>query len=77
MPDSFYRAAVKQSLGYTLGPIGSYGTGIVFLPHASAGVAAVKSIFEAQVIERGFKVIGWRKIETGARIHTIRMSYTY
>ena len=69
MPDSFYRTAVKQSLGYTLGPLGSYGTGIVFLPHASAGVTAVKSVFEAQVIERGFKVIGWRKIETGVYAH--------
>ena len=53
-----------QLLGAQLGPLNSYGTGIVFTPKSDASVAAIKEIFEAQVIQRGMKVIGWRSIET-------------
>lgn len=66
MPDSFYRSAVGKSLGVTLGPLGSYGCGIVFTPKNEAAVNAIKGIFSTQVEERGLKVIGWRKVETGS-----------
>lgn len=64
MPDSFYRTEIKKLNGTTLGPIGSFGCGIVFTPKADAGYKAIVEIFEAQVLSRGLKVIGWRKIET-------------
>lgn len=65
MPDAFYRRKVSESLGITLGPQDSYGSGIVFTPKSDAGVNAIKEIFLSQAKQRGMKVIGWRPIETG------------
>jgi glutamate synthase (NADPH) large chain len=65
MPDSFYRRKVQETLGITLGPQDSYGSGIVFTPKSDAGVNAIKEIFESQAQQRGMKVIGWRPIATG------------
>jgi glutamate synthase domain-containing protein 1 len=65
MPDSFYRRKVQETLGVTLGPQDSYGSGIVFTPKSDAGVNAIKEIFESQAQQRGMKVIGWRPIATG------------
>ena len=69
MPDSFYRRKVQETLGVTLGPQDSYGSGIVFTPKSDVGVAAIKEIFESQAKQRGLKVIGWRPIETGTIAH--------
>lgn len=64
MPDSFYRRVVKETIGAELPPLNGYGTGIVFTPKGDDAVAAIKEIFEMQVKQRGFDVIGWRSIPT-------------
>ena len=65
MPDKFYRRVVAEKLGEVLGPLNSYGAGIVFTPKSEQGVVAIKEIFEAQANQRNLKVIGWRSIDTG------------
>ena len=65
MPDTFYRQVVQEELGVTLGPLNSYGTGLLFTPHAEESVTAIKNIFELQVEQLGMKVLGWRTIVTG------------
>jgi glutamate synthase (NADPH/NADH) large chain len=67
MPDSFFRKQVKELLNYDLGPLGSYGCGIVFTPKSDAAVNAIKDVFKAHANQCGFKIIGWRKIETGKK----------
>ena len=74
MPDSYYRRVVKESLGVKLGPLNSYGTGIVFLPQPDAALNALKEIFESQAKQRGLKVIGWRSIDTG---HLLSFSLSF
>eukprot|EP01035_Chromulina_nebulosa_P019726 gene19726-25654_t len=64
MPHSYYKSISKNELGVELGPINSYGTGIVFTPKSDVSFNAIKQIFSEQVSQRGFKVIGWRKIKT-------------
>lgn len=71
MPDSYYRRKVSETLGVTLGPQDSYGSGIVFTPKSDAGVDAIKEIFLSQAKQRGMKVIGWRPIETGTTCRLI------
>lgn len=65
MPDTFYRRVLNEDMGVELGPLNSFGTGIVFTPHADTSYDAVRSIFEEQVTQRGIRVLGWRKIKTG------------
>ena len=65
MPDSYYRKVVKDSIGADLGPIGTFGCGIIFTPKSNSAVDAIKEIFRTQTEQRGLKIIGWRKIETG------------
>lgn len=65
MPDSYYRRVLKESQGIDLGPINSYGTGIVFTPKANEGVIAIKEIFESKAKQYGMNILGWRSIETG------------
>ncbi len=65
MPDAFYRRVVREEIGQELGPINSYGTGIVFTPKGDVGVAALMQLFEDQCKLGGMKVIGWRNIQTG------------
>jgi glutamate synthase domain-containing protein 1 len=64
MPDSFYRRVLRESQ-IELGPLNSYGTGIVFTPKGDTNVEAIKEIFEIKVKQLGMRIIGWRKIETG------------
>eukprot|EP01038_Epipyxis_sp_PR26KG_P009535 gene9535-12843_t len=64
MPDTFYRRVVKETIGVELGPINSYGTGIVFAPKSGVAVDAIKDIFQTQAKQYGLNVIGWRPIET-------------
>lgn len=66
MPDAFYRRVVQEELGKSLGPMDSFGAGIVFTPKNDASVEAIKDIFEAQAQQRNLKVIGWRSIATGS-----------
>jgi glutamate synthase domain-containing protein 1 len=66
IPHSFFKRVVKEDIGIELGPLNSYGTGIVFLPQNNeAALAATKEVFESQVKQQGFNVIGWRRVETG------------
>ena len=65
MPDSYYRRAVAESIGVTLGPINSYGTGIIFTPKENDSFDALKELFAMQAAQRGLKVIGWRSVKTG------------
>ena len=64
MPDTFYRRVVKETIGKELGPLNSYGTGIVFTPKPDSSVDAIKEIFASQCSMRGLEVIGWRGIQT-------------
>lgn len=64
MPDSYYRRALNDELNIELGPLNSYGTGIVFTPKSNESLDAIKSIFEDQVTQLGHRIIGWRKIVT-------------
>lgn len=66
MPDAFYRRVAQESFGKPL-PAGpnTYGTGIVFIPrNSNDAYEAMKWIFETQVKQNGFNVLGWRSIET-------------
>lgn len=71
MPHSFYSRVVKQELGKELGPINSYGAGIVFMPQSQVSVDVVKRVFREQCETYGFKVIGWRHIQTGDSLFKI------
>ena len=65
MPDSYYRKVVKEELGKDLGPLNSYGSGIIFTPRSESAVKAIKEIFQAQAERQGLEVIGWRHVQTG------------
>ena len=65
MPDSYYRRVLKESQGVSLGPINSYGTGIIFTPKSDDAVAAIKDIFESKARQFGMNILAWRSIETG------------
>jgi glutamate synthase (NADPH/NADH) len=64
MPDAFYRRKMKETQGVTLGPLNSYGTGILFTPHSDESVKSLKQIFEDQARQLGMNIIGWRSVET-------------
>ena len=67
MPDSYYRRVLKESQGVSLGPINSYGTGIIFTPKSDDAVAAIKDIFESKAKQFGMNIVAWRSIETGTK----------
>jgi Glutamine amidotransferases class-II len=71
MPDAYYRRVMGEQ-NIKLGPINSYGTGIVFAPQNDAAVNAMKEIFQVQAQQRGLKVIGWRSIKTGGFLFLFR-----
>ena len=58
MPDRFLRKAVT----FDLPPAGSYGAGLVFLPHDPAARANCKAIVERVVAEEGQTLLGWRDV---------------
>jgi glutamate synthase domain-containing protein 1 len=65
MPHSYYSKVVKEELGKELGPLHSYGTGIVFLPsNSTEKVAKFKELFSNQSQQLGYKVIGFRTLAT-------------
>lgn len=65
MPHDYYKRVVKEQIGAELGPLNSYGTGIIFTPKSDEAFAAAKDIFELQAKQVGLKIIGWRKVESG------------
>ncbi len=66
MPHGFFAERMRAELGKELGPLHSYGTGLVFAPQNDHSVQFLKDLFESQVLQQGFHVIGWRKLQTGA-----------
>ena len=60
IPDGFLRAV----LPFTLPPMGSYGAGLVFLPHDEADRTVIKALLEQIAAEEGQSVIGWRDVPT-------------
>ena len=62
-PDRFLRK-VTSPLGITLPPDGSYGVGLVFLPHDAKAREGVRAVLEQVVREEGQHVLGWRKVPT-------------
>jgi glutamate synthase domain-containing protein 2/glutamate synthase domain-containing protein 1/glutamate synthase domain-containing protein 3 len=58
MPDRFLRKAVA----FSLPPAGSYGAGLVFLPHDASARSTCKAIIERIVAEEGQTLLGWRDV---------------
>jgi glutamate synthase (NADPH/NADH) large chain len=61
MPDRFLRR-VTLPLGIDLPPAGSYGAGLVFLPHASGEREQLRRLIEQIAREEGRAVLGWRPV---------------
>src|SRR6478609_4680750 len=61
LPDAFLRTAVP----FTLPAAGSYGCGLVFLPHDENARTSCKSVIERIVGEEGQVLLGWRDVPTG------------
>jgi glutamate synthase (NADPH/NADH) large chain len=59
-PDAFLRAAVK----FTLPPAGSYGAGLVFLPHDESDRHRIKDLIARIADEEGQTLLGWREVPT-------------
>jgi glutamate synthase domain-containing protein 1 len=60
MPDRFLRRVA----GFPLGAPGSYGAGLVFLPHEESARASLRSIVARIVGEEGHVLLGWRTVPT-------------
>ncbi len=58
IPDRFFR----KTVAFALPPAGSYGAGLVFLPHDATARAACKAIVERIVKEEGQILLGWRDV---------------
>ncbi len=57
-PDRFLRKAVS----FPLPPVGSYGAGLVFLPHQEQDRTAIKALIGAITKEEGATLLGWRDV---------------
>jgi glutamate synthase domain-containing protein 2/glutamate synthase domain-containing protein 1/glutamate synthase domain-containing protein 3 len=60
MPDEFFRKITKGKIN--LPNLGSYGTGLIFLPQESHERKFCKEIFEKVIQEEGQIVLGWRNV---------------
>jgi len=58
VPDRFFRAVCD----FELPELGSYATGIVFLPQAAAKADEATLTIEAIVADEGLTVLGWREV---------------
>src|SRR5687768_15800259 len=63
-PDAFLRKAVS----FTLPPAGSYGTGLVFLPHDRADRERITDLIARIAQEEGQRLLGWRDVPTDDRL---------
>ncbi len=59
-PDRFFR----ETVSFELPAAGSYGAGLVFLPHDAEARAACKAIVERIVSDEGQTLLGWREVPT-------------
>ena len=60
MPDAFLRTVVP----FSLPEAGSYGAGLVFLPHDTDDRQAVKALLARVTEEEGQRLLGWRDVPT-------------
>jgi len=58
MPDAFLR----KSVSFTLPAEGSYGAGLVFLPHEESARDRIKDLIARITSEEGQRLIGWREV---------------
>src|SRR5882762_9526633 len=59
-PDAFFRKAVA----FTLPDEGSYGAGLVFLPHVERDRETIRNLITTVVEEEGATLLGWRDVPT-------------
>src|ERR1044072_3268458 len=57
-PDAFFR----KMLSFTLPPAGSYGAGLVFLPHDESDRDRIKDVIARITQEEGARLLGWRDV---------------
>jgi glutamate synthase (ferredoxin) len=57
-PDRFFRSV----LPFTLPDAGSYGAGLVFLPHAERDRETIRNLIAHVVEEEGARLLGWRDV---------------
>src|SRR6185503_9846800 len=63
-PDRFLRKVVP----FTLPAAGSYGAGLVFLPHQEKDRDAIKALIGQIVAEEGATLLGWRDVPNDNRL---------
>ena len=66
IPHKLYSNQVKSRLNQTLPAAGSYGVGIVFLPHDEILQKRCIEIVEEEVTAAGQKLVGWLALDTNA-----------
>src|SRR5687768_16423004 len=63
-PDAFFR----KNVSFTLPAVGSYGAGLVFLPHDERDRGRIKELIAKIAEEEGQRVLGWRDVPTDNRL---------
>ncbi len=63
-PDAFFR----KNVSFTLPEAGSYGAGLVFLPHDEKDRGRIKELIAKIAEEEGQRVLGWRDVPTDNRL---------
>jgi glutamate synthase (ferredoxin) len=63
-PDRFFR----RVLPFALPAVGSYGAGLVFLPHDERDREAIDALITSVVAEEGQTLLGWRDVPTDNRL---------
>ncbi|MGH9242265.1 MAG: glutamate synthase central domain-containing protein, partial [Vicinamibacterales bacterium] len=63
-PDTFFR----KNVSFTLPAAGSYGAGLVFLPHDERDRGKIKELIAKIAEEEGQTVLGWRDVPTDNRL---------
>ena len=63
-PDAFFR----KNVSFTLPEAGSYGAGLVFLPHDEKDRGKIKELIAKIADEEGQRVLGWRDVPTDNRL---------
>jgi glutamate synthase (NADPH/NADH) large chain len=58
VPDEFLRAVVD----FPLPPVGSYATGLVFVPLGEADAAKAIQVLEKYAVVEGARLLGWREV---------------
>ncbi|MGO9178711.1 MAG: glutamate synthase subunit alpha, partial [Candidatus Limnocylindrales bacterium] len=66
LPHAFLSAAAREA-GVEVGPAGTYGVGMVFLPRSPEGREACVELFEQVAAQEGIGVLGWREVPTNNR----------